>query len=155
MHHLVLERSLHLQVLEISSSILLLDVKSNWINTNPSITKSILKITHRNPFISYILFYILVFLSSCLLPFSLSPTEIKSVIRATFKQPTNMTSIFLPIIKREKLPWQHRNRHSWLPRLQSQKDLRYYLSSGVRSHIVLYRISAYNVRQHLKENDDS
>lgn len=75
----------------------LLDFKSYWINMNPAITKSIWKITHRNPFISFI-FYSYFFLPTYCL-FLFSPMEIKDMIRATFKQPTNMTSIFFHVIR--------------------------------------------------------
>ena len=66
---------------------------------NPAITKPIWKITHRNSFISFILFYVLIFLLPAYCLFLVSPVEIKDMIGAALKQPTNMTSIFLRVIR--------------------------------------------------------
>lgn len=113
---------------------------------NPAIT-SIWKITHRNPFISFI------FYSSpplppiyCLLLFS--PMDIKDMIRATFKQATNMTSIFLHVMRRrccrgnsggDILNFLDYN-------LQKEQCFRSSPFSGGRPNIVLYRISLFNVK---------
>lgn len=70
------------------------------------------------------------------------------MIRATFKQPTNMTSIFLCVIRRRGCRGNsgRDNLDSLDRNLQKELSVRLYLSSGGRPENVLYRISLFKVR---------
>lgn len=74
--------------------------------------------------------------------------EIKDMIRATFKQPTNMTSIFLHVIRGRCCRGNSgRNILDFLDsKLQRELFFRSYPFSGGRPDIVLYRISFFSVR---------
>lgn len=97
--------------------------------------------------LSLLLYFLFLFFLPTYCPLLFSPTEIKDMIRATFKQPTNMTSIFLHVIRGRCCRGNYGiDIRDFLDcNLQKELSLRYYPFSGGRPDIVLYRIF-FNVR---------